>query len=68
MYGFPFILAVSGRTRAQILENFRQRVGRDPEVEFVRVVDSGETLLYHCYVKMSADLHFFIRQINENDH
>ena len=32
-FGFPFILAVRGRNRQQVLENFRERIdsGRDDE-------------------------------------
>ncbi|PDH41199.1 MAG: hypothetical protein CNF00_04690, partial [Candidatus Thioglobus sp. MED-G25] len=32
-FGFPFILAVRGRNRQQVLENFRKRIdsGRDDE-------------------------------------
>ncbi len=33
-FGFPFILAVRGRTRAQILSKFRQRVENDTHTEF----------------------------------
>jgi urate oxidase len=33
-YGFPFILAVKGRTKAEILENFEARVASDRESEF----------------------------------
>jgi OHCU decarboxylase len=33
-FGFPFVLAVRGRGRAQILEDFRERVANDPETEF----------------------------------
>jgi len=33
-FGFPFILAVSGKTRTQILENFEVRLGNSPEQEF----------------------------------
>ncbi len=33
-FGFPFILAVKGRTRAEIVELFEQRVSNAPEVEF----------------------------------
>ncbi|MDZ5650511.1 2-oxo-4-hydroxy-4-carboxy-5-ureidoimidazoline decarboxylase [Nitrospirillum sp. BR 11828] len=33
-FGFPFILAVRGLTRAAILENFAARVGNDAETEF----------------------------------
>jgi OHCU decarboxylase len=33
-FGFPFILAVKGRGRAEILQNFEQRVHNAPDVEF----------------------------------
>ncbi len=33
-FGFPFILAVKGRNRAEILGNFRARVENDVAVEF----------------------------------
>ncbi len=38
-FGFPFILAVRGRNRVEILENFRERVGHDPETEFREALD-----------------------------
>jgi 2-oxo-4-hydroxy-4-carboxy-5-ureidoimidazoline decarboxylase len=33
-FGFPFILAVKGATKQQILESFAERLERDPEEEF----------------------------------
>ena len=33
-FGFPFILAVSGRGRAEILASFEARLGNDPAAEF----------------------------------
>jgi len=33
-FGFPFILAVKGKTKIEILNNFRKRVSSDPEIEF----------------------------------
>ncbi len=33
-FGFPYILAVKGRHRAEILENFRSRIDNSPEQEF----------------------------------
>ena len=33
-FGFPYILAVRGRHRTEILENFRKRVPNDPGTEF----------------------------------
>ncbi len=33
-FGFPFIFAVKGATKHQILAAFEERVGNDPDVEF----------------------------------
>jgi len=33
-FGFPFILAVKGRSKPEILENFNGRINNDPESEF----------------------------------
>jgi 2-oxo-4-hydroxy-4-carboxy-5-ureidoimidazoline decarboxylase len=33
-FGFPYILAVRGRHRTEILDNFRKRVPNDPGTEF----------------------------------
>ena len=33
-FGFPFILAIKGKTKAQILNNFKKRIYSDPETEF----------------------------------
>ena len=33
-FGFPFILAVKGKNRNEILNNFRKRVSSKPEIEF----------------------------------
>ena len=38
-FGFPFILAVAGRQRTEILENFEQRVDNDPDTEFREALD-----------------------------
>ena len=37
-FKFPYILAVSGRTRAEILENFAQRVGNEVDAEFPEAI------------------------------
>ncbi|NQV98439.1 MAG: 2-oxo-4-hydroxy-4-carboxy-5-ureidoimidazoline decarboxylase [Rhodospirillales bacterium] len=37
-FGFPFILAVKGRSRAEILDNFRLRVDLDPVDEFAEAL------------------------------
>ena len=33
-YGFPFIIAVKGKNKNEILNNFRQRIQNDFEIEF----------------------------------
>ena len=33
-FGFPFILAVKGKTKTEILNNFKKRISSDPETEF----------------------------------
>ena len=38
-FGFPFILAVRGFHRTEILEIFRQRVNNDPETEFAEALE-----------------------------
>ena len=37
-FGFPFILAVKGRTKIEILNNFRQRVSFDANTEFNQTI------------------------------
>jgi len=37
-FGFPFILAVKGKSKNQILENFRERINSDPQKEFDEAV------------------------------
>ena len=38
-FGFPYILAVRGLDRHEILENFRERVTHKPETEFREALD-----------------------------
>lgn len=38
-FGFPFILAVKGHTRATILDIFRRRVNNEPEAEFSEALE-----------------------------
>ena len=38
-FGFPFIIAVRGRTRSEILPVFEARLGRDPEAEVATALD-----------------------------
>lgn len=38
-FGFPFIYAVHGATKADILASFEERLGNSPETEFERALD-----------------------------
>jgi 2-oxo-4-hydroxy-4-carboxy-5-ureidoimidazoline decarboxylase len=38
-FGFPFVLAVGGRSTAEILTIFAERIGHGPEEEFERALD-----------------------------
>ena len=38
-FGFPFILAVKGKTKTEILNNFRKRISSDPKIEFDEAVE-----------------------------
>ena len=37
-FGFPYILAISGRNRQEILENFRSRIDNDTESEYAQAL------------------------------
>lgn len=37
-FGFPYILAVRGRNRQEILENFQSRVDNNPDAEFAEAL------------------------------
>ena len=37
-FGFPFILAVKGKTKTEILNNFGKRISSDPEKEFKEAI------------------------------
>ena len=38
-FGFPFILAVKGKTKIEILNNFRKRISSDSEKEFNEAIN-----------------------------
>ena len=38
-FGFPFILAVKGKTKMDVLNNFRKRISSDPKTEFGEAVE-----------------------------
>ena len=37
-FGFPFILAVKGKNKIEILNNFRKRINSEPQVEFEEAI------------------------------
>ena len=37
-FGFPFILAVKGKSKIEILNNFRKRINSEPKIEFEEAV------------------------------
>jgi OHCU decarboxylase len=37
-FGFPYIFAVRGRKRQEILQNFRSRVANSPDIEFAEAI------------------------------
>lgn len=43
-FGFPFILAVRGFDRRQIIERFSQRLANEPEIEFVEALRQIERI------------------------
>ena len=55
-FGFPFILAVKGKTKNEILNNFRKRISSDPEIEFNEAVKQ---------VKQIASLR--LKELNNKD-
>ena len=38
-FGFPFILSVKGKTKIEILNNFRKRISSDPKKEFNEAIN-----------------------------
>ena len=55
-FGFPFILAVKGKTKMEILNNFRKRISSDLEIEFDEAVKQ---------VKQIASLR--LKELNNKD-
>ena len=37
-FGFPFILAIKGKDKIEILNNFRKRINSEPQIEFEEAV------------------------------
>ncbi len=46
-FGFPFIIAVKGRTKVEILEAFVDRLRNEPEVEFDQALAEVERIALH---------------------
>ena len=45
-FGFPFILAVKGRSKSEILENFERRIGNDHETELATACRQVEEIAW----------------------
>ena len=45
-FGFPFILAVKGKNKNEILNNFRQRVSSDSKKEFEEATNQVKKIAY----------------------
>ena len=43
-FGFPFIMAVKGRTRAEILDAFERRIENEPQAEFATALAEIERI------------------------
>jgi len=43
-FSFPFIMAVKGRTRAEIIQAFEDRVNNDAETEFTTALQQVERI------------------------
>jgi OHCU decarboxylase len=43
-FGFPFIMAVQGRTKQEILAAFKERLEHEPEQEFDTALDEIEQI------------------------
>jgi OHCU decarboxylase len=43
-FGFPFIMAVRGKTRAEILAAFERRIHNEPDAEFRAALDEVHTI------------------------
>ncbi|MDF2232659.1 2-oxo-4-hydroxy-4-carboxy-5-ureidoimidazoline decarboxylase [Albimonas sp. CAU 1670] len=54
-FGFPYILAVKGRRREQILENFRARVDEEPEAEFEEAIEQVRRIALLRLEAMAGD-------------
>lgn len=55
-FGFPFILAVKGKSRADILQAFEQRVGNDKATEFRTALDQVHRIAYLRLADLCFDL------------
>jgi OHCU decarboxylase len=55
-FGFPFVLAVAGRSRADILAVFAERLGHTPEEEFDRALEEIARIAYLRLEKLVGPL------------
>lgn len=53
-FGFPFIIAVKGLDRSQILERFRDRIERSPQQEFSTAIENVIRIVGYRIEQLSA--------------
>ena len=60
-FGFPFILAVGGRHRNEILEIFRKRINNDSEYELKEALKQVHQIAYLrlCDIKLVGKIKFY---------
>jgi 2-oxo-4-hydroxy-4-carboxy-5-ureidoimidazoline decarboxylase len=52
-FGFPFIIAVAGKSRQDILDSFEKRIGNDPETEFATALGEIDRIARFRLQKMA---------------
>ena len=53
-FGFPFILAVKGKNKIEILNNFRKRINSEPQIEFEEAVKQVKKIANLRLVDLSS--------------
>ncbi len=53
-FGFPFILAVKGKDKIEILNNFRKRINSEPQIEFEEAVKQVKKIANLRLVDLSS--------------
>ncbi len=53
-FGFPFVLAIKGKDRHEILSAFRERLNNDLEAEFAKALQEIHKIAYRRLIALSA--------------